>query len=201
MNQTEQHDLAPCPFCSAPGRPDFIAGASYSIKCTGCLARTFYKATAADAAVAWNRRGVIAPAAPSSVATWRQRIGVDQDYPLDVPTDVERAMVAQIADLEAALLAAGGRTAGGDGTWVVIGGQRLGKTMLHELRQNAARYLWLRDKADRMLCTAAPMVASLDDAGNLIELIDGDELDAAVDTAMARPRAASANKTKRMGTC
>jgi hypothetical protein len=194
MNQTEhqqQHDLAPCPFCSAPGRPDFIAGASYSIKCTGCLARTFYKASAADAAVAWNRRSVAVttpPAAPVStnLLTWRERIGAGPDFPLNMPTDVERAMVAQIADLEAALAAATARSAGDDSTWVVIGGQRLGKTSLYEQRQNAARYLWLRDKADGMLCTAARMVASLDDAGDLIGLLDGDELDAAVDTAMAK---------------
>lgn len=206
MNDKHQHlDLAPCPFCSGPGVPDFIVGASYVIKCASCAARTFYQASDAEAVGAWNLRGitVATPAsgpACSRVATWRERIGAGADFPLHVPTNVERAMVAQIADLEAALLTATARTAGGDGTWVVIGGQRLGKTALHELRQNAARYLWLRDKADSMLCTAAPMVASLDDAGTMIGLLDSEELDAAVDTAMARPRAASANKTKRVGT-
>jgi hypothetical protein len=37
------------------------------------------------------------------VKTWRERIGVGPEFPLHSPTDVERAMVAQIADLEAAL--------------------------------------------------------------------------------------------------
>jgi hypothetical protein len=88
--------------------------------------------------------------------------------------------------------------ASGTGNWVVVGGQRIGKQALVDLQQDAARYRWLRDKADGMLCTAAPMVASLDDAGNVITLIDGDELDAAVNAAMARP-AARNTKTKRMG--
>lgn len=81
---------------------------------------------------------------------------------------------------------------------IVVGGQRLVKSILLNLQRDAARYRWLRDKADSMVCTAAPMVASLDDGGRLIGLIDGDELDAAVDVAIARPPARHALKTKRV---
>jgi hypothetical protein len=43
-------------------------------------------------------------AAPASekISTWRERIGQAADFPLHVPTDVERAMVAEIAELRAA---------------------------------------------------------------------------------------------------
>jgi hypothetical protein len=76
---------------------------------------------------------------------------------------------------------------------VVIGGQRVGKQHLLDLQRDAARYRWLRDKADGMACTAAPMVASLDATGRVVGLIDGEELDAAVDLAAAR----RTTKTKR----
>jgi Lar family restriction alleviation protein len=69
---------------------------------------------------------------------------------------------------------------------VVIGGQRVGKQLLLDLQRDAGRYRWLRDKADGMACTAAPMVASLDATGRVVGLLDGDELDAAVDMAAAR---------------
>jgi hypothetical protein len=36
------------------------------------------------------------------ISTWRERIGQNADFPLHVPTDVERAMVAEIAELRAA---------------------------------------------------------------------------------------------------
>jgi len=36
------------------------------------------------------------------VRTWRQRIGVGKDWPLHAPNDVERAMVAEIAELRLA---------------------------------------------------------------------------------------------------
>jgi hypothetical protein len=39
------------------------------------------------------------------ISTWRERIGQTADFPLHVPTDVERAMVAEIADLRASLVA------------------------------------------------------------------------------------------------
>lgn len=39
----------------------------------------------------------------SAIKTWRQRIGVGETFPLHVPTDVERAMEAEIAELRAAL--------------------------------------------------------------------------------------------------
>jgi len=39
----------------------------------------------------------------AEISTWRERIGQAADFPLHVPTDVERAMVAEIADLRAAL--------------------------------------------------------------------------------------------------
>ena len=42
-----------------------------------------------------------APAAP--VKTWRERIGQPAEFPLHAPTDVERAMEAEIADLRAHL--------------------------------------------------------------------------------------------------
>jgi len=34
-----------------------------------------------------------------AVRTWRERIGVGPDFPLHAPTDVERAMEAEIAEL------------------------------------------------------------------------------------------------------
>jgi hypothetical protein len=40
---------------------------------------------------------------PAAIKTWRERIGADETFPLHAPTDVERAMVAQIQELEAAL--------------------------------------------------------------------------------------------------
>ena len=69
---------------------------------------------------------------------------------------------------------------------IVIGGQHVSMGALLDLQRDAARYRWLRDKADSMACTAAPMVASLADDGRMVALIDGEELDAAVDMAMAR---------------
>lgn len=38
-----------------------------------------------------------------SIRTWRERIGQTAEFPLHMPTDVERAMVAEIADLRAAV--------------------------------------------------------------------------------------------------
>jgi len=72
---------------------------------------------------------------------------------------------------------------------IVVGGQRVSMGVLLDLQRDAARYRWLRDKADSMACTAAPMVASLADDGRMVALIDGEDLDAAVDIAMARPKA------------
>jgi len=69
---------------------------------------------------------------------------------------------------------------------IVVGGQRVSMGVLLDLQRDAARYRWLRDKADSMACTAAPMVASLADDGRMVALIDGEDLDAAVDIAMAR---------------
>ena len=37
----------------------------------------------------------------AAVLTWRQRLGLGDAYPLHAPTDVERAMVAEIAELRA----------------------------------------------------------------------------------------------------
>ena len=51
---------------------------------------------------------------------------------------------------------------------------------------DAARYRWLRDKGDSTACTAAPRVASLTADGKAVALINGEDLDAAVDMAMAR---------------
>lgn len=39
----------------------------------------------------------------STVKTWRERIGAGPEFPLHAPTDVERAMVEQIEDLEAVI--------------------------------------------------------------------------------------------------
>lgn len=36
-----------------------------------------------------------------TIKTWRERIGAGPDFPLHVPTDVERAMEAEIAELRA----------------------------------------------------------------------------------------------------
>lgn len=79
---------------------------------------------------------------------------------------------------------------------IVVGGQRISMRVLLELQRDAARYRWLRDKADGMACTAAPMVASLAEDGRMVGLIDGEELDAAVDMAMActSPRHARAGQ-------
>ena len=38
-----------------------------------------------------------------TIATWRERIGTTDSFPLHAPTDVERAMVAEIADLRTRL--------------------------------------------------------------------------------------------------
>lgn len=77
---------------------------------------------------------------------------------------------------------------------IVVGGQRISMRVLLELQRDAARYRWLRDKADDMACTAAPMVASLDESGRMVALIDGEDLDVAVDMAMARPAARRAGQ-------
>lgn len=37
----------------------------------------------------------------STIRTWRERLGVGSDYPLYMPTEVERAMEAEIAELRA----------------------------------------------------------------------------------------------------
>lgn len=54
--------------------------------------------TEVDDDLAMNGR---APAAP--VKTWRERIGQPPEYPLHAPTDVERAMEAEIAELRSQL--------------------------------------------------------------------------------------------------
>jgi hypothetical protein len=69
---------------------------------------------------------------------------------------------------------------------IVIGGQHVSMGALLDLQRDAARYRWLRDKADSMACMAAPMVASLAADGKIIALIDGEDLDTAVDIAMAQ---------------
>jgi hypothetical protein len=46
----------------------------------------------------------------STIKTWRERIGVDETFPLHAPTDVERAMVAQIQELEVAVAQQAGAT-------------------------------------------------------------------------------------------
>ena len=128
------------------------------------------------------------------IKTWRERINVGADFPLHAPTDVERAMVAEIAELRAETCSSvPARPQSGASQCIVLGGQRISTQHLLDLQRDAARYRWLRDKADGMACTAAPMVASLDTAGHVVSLIDGDELDAAVDMAAAR----GATRTKR----
>jgi hypothetical protein len=58
---------------------------------------TFYLGpTEVDDDLAANGR---APAPP--VRTWRERLGLPSDFPLHAPTDVERAMEAEIAELRA----------------------------------------------------------------------------------------------------
>lgn len=81
---------------------------------------------------------------------------------------------------------------------IVIGGQHVSMGALLDLQRDAARYRWLRDKADNMACTAAPMVASLAADGKIIALIDGEDLDVAVDVAMARLKTRLVAKTKRV---
>ena len=39
----------------------------------------------------------------NGIRTWRERIGQHADFPLHAPTDVERAMEAEIAELRALL--------------------------------------------------------------------------------------------------
>lgn len=85
-----------------------------------------------------------------------------------------------------------------DSRQIVVGGQRITLRALLEMQRDSARYRWLRDKADGMACTAAPMVASLAEDGRMVGLIDGEELDAAVDMAMAAPGARRAPKLKRV---
>ena len=57
----------------------------------------------------------LAPAAP--IKTWRDRIGAGADFPLHGPTDVERAMEAEIAELRSGAAQVVGRAAP-DGTRV-----------------------------------------------------------------------------------
>jgi hypothetical protein len=122
------------------------------------------------------------------VRTWRERIGRAATYPLHAPNDVERAMVEEIAELRGMAVSRppAPKTMDSGRQLVVVGGQSLSVGALLDLQRDAARYRWLRDKADSMACTAAPMVASLADDGRIVALIDGEELDVAVDIAMAR---------------
>jgi len=83
---------------------------------------------------------------------------------------------------------------------LVVGGRQFSAQALLDLQHDAARYRWLRDKADGMLGVAAPMVASLDETGRVTTLLDEDDLDAAVDMAMAAPVEKRQRKTKRVGT-
>jgi len=50
-------------------------------------------------------------AGESHVRSWRERMGKPADWPLHAPTDVERAMVAEIAELRAAARSQGAPTA------------------------------------------------------------------------------------------
>ncbi len=64
---------------------------------------TFYLGpTEVDDDLAANGRAVAAP-----IRTWRERIGQPADFPLHAPTDVERAMQAEIAELRALVVAGG----------------------------------------------------------------------------------------------
>jgi hypothetical protein len=130
------------------------------------------------------------------VRTWRERIGKASTYPLHAPNDVERAMVEEIAELrELAVSRPPAPKSMADGRQlVVVGGQAVSMGGLLDLQRDAARYRWLRDKADAMTGTAAPMVASLDESGRTVVLIDGEDLDTAVDMAMAlRPARRAVN--------
>lgn len=110
--------------------------------------------------------------------------------------DVKNADIIRRQQQQAARASTPAQPQNGAGQCIVLGGQRIGTQHLLDLQRDAARYRWLRDKADSMACTAAPMVASLDAAGRVVGLIDGEELDAAVDMATAR----RTTKTKRVGT-
>jgi hypothetical protein len=127
----------------------------------------------------------------TNVRTWRERIGKAPAYPLHAPNEVERAMVEEIAELrEVTVSRPPGPKFMADGRQlIVVGGQAISMGALLDLQRDAARYRWLRDKADSMACTAAPMVASLAADGKMVALIDGEDLDAAVDIAMAWPKA------------
>ena len=50
-----------------------------------------------------DRGHLVAVGPDSTVKTWRERIGAGADFPLHGPTDVERAMVGEIAELRALL--------------------------------------------------------------------------------------------------
>jgi len=89
---------------------------------------------------------------------------------------------------------------GDAGKLIVVGGRQFNTQALLDLQHDAARYRWLRDKADGMAGVAAPMVASLDEAGRVSTLLDGDDLDAAVDMAMAARAEKRQRKTKCVGT-
>lgn len=47
-----------------------------------------------------------------TVRTWRERIGAGPEFPLHAPTDVERAMEAEIAELRSLLARYGNAAAG-----------------------------------------------------------------------------------------
>jgi hypothetical protein len=124
----------------------------------------------------------------TNVRTWRERIGKSATYPLHAPNDVQRAVAQEIAELREVAVSRrpAPKTMDSGRQLVVVGGQSLSVGALLDLQRDAARYRWLRDKADSMACTAAPMVASLADDGKMTGLIDGEDLDTAVDVAMAQ---------------
>lgn len=69
-----------------------------------------------DALLQHLKKWAVAEAArQASVRTWRQRIGVSKDWPLHAPNDVERAMVAEIAELRLVLGQAAGKLERPDG--------------------------------------------------------------------------------------
>lgn len=73
-----------------------------------------------------------------TIATWRERIGATNDFPLHAPTDVERAMVAEIADLRVQL------ARHGQGEPVANAGQQnaAARDMLAERRRQVEQEGW-----------------------------------------------------------
>jgi len=83
-----------------------------------------------DALLQHLKKWAVAQAAQQAIVrTWRQRINASPDFPLHAPNDVERAMVAEIADLRAALAHQPALEQGKPVAWAVVVGENMQNTI------------------------------------------------------------------------